>query len=76
MALTVLSYGGGQDSTTILLKIIHEPEFRKQYVKDDLLVVMANTGNEHDETYEYVSMIEEVCIANEIDFFLLDNGAR
>lgn len=39
--LTVLSYGGGQDSTAILYKIIHDPAFKSHYVPGKLLVVRA-----------------------------------
>ncbi len=70
--LTVLSYGGGQDSTALLLKIIHDSGFQQKYVPEDLLVVMADTGNEHPETTEYRILIEKLCLDRGIDFMFLD----
>ncbi len=50
-ALTVLAFGGGQDSTAILYRIALDKAFRSRYVKGDLLVLMSDTGNEHPHTY-------------------------
>ncbi len=72
--LTILSYGGGQDSTALLLKGIHDPEYRQKYIKGDLLVLMADTGNEQPETTEYRLMIENLCRKHSIDFMFLDLG--
>lgn len=70
-ALTVLSFGGGQDSTYILYKIIRDPEYRAQFVKGRLIVVMSDTGDEHDYTYEHVKFIQQLCIDNNIEFYFL-----
>tara|TARA_R110000772_G_C13310332_1_gene440580 strand:- start:11685 stop:12596 length:912 start_codon:yes stop_codon:yes gene_type:complete len=70
--LTMLSYGGGQDSTAILYKIINDSWFRAKYVKGDLIVVMADTKNEHIHTDDYLIRIEEICEENDIPFFHLD----
>lgn len=43
--LTILSMRLGQNSTTILLKLIHDKDFRQKYAPNDLLVLFANTGN-------------------------------
>ena len=51
--LTILSMGLGQDSVTILLKLIFDVTFRKTYAPNDLLILFADTGNEHPETYRY-----------------------
>lgn len=69
---TILSFGGGQDSTAILLKIINEPDFRKEYVKGRLICIMSNTKDEHDETYEHVELIKALCYEHSIEFILLD----
>ena len=69
--LTVLSYGGGQDSTAILLKIINSESFRKQFVSGRFIIVMANTGNEHLHTYKYVARIRLLCKKKGIPFFML-----
>lgn len=69
--LTVLSFGGGQDSTAILYKIIYDSEFRKRWVKGELLVVMADTLNEHQETYDHINSTKRLCAENGIEFYLL-----
>ena len=70
--ITVLSFGGGQDSTAILLKIIYDKDFREKYVKGKLLVLMANTFNEHPKTYIHVAKIKKLCEKNNIFFELID----
>lgn len=72
--LTVLSFGGGQDSTYILYRIISDPVYRLEFVKDDFIVVMSDTGNEHDETYTHVKFIKELCLSYNIDFFFLTSA--
>lgn len=72
-ALTVLSYGGGQDSTAILIKLIHDPKFRAKYAPEKLIVVMSDTGNEHNETYEYVAMVKGICADAGIPFYFLNS---
>lgn len=66
--ITVLSFGGGQDSTAILYKIIKDPIFRALYVKGELLVVMSDTGDEHDDTYAHVNYVRDLCERNDIHF--------
>lgn len=73
VALTLLSYGAGQDSSTILLEIIHNPEFREKYVSGHLVVVMSDTGNEHDYTYRIAKEMQELCKIHNIPFFILTN---
>jgi 3'-phosphoadenosine 5'-phosphosulfate sulfotransferase (PAPS reductase)/FAD synthetase len=58
-ALTLLSFGGGQDSTAIALKLIHDPDFRERFAPGMLLAVMADTGNEHPDTLEHVAYMAE-----------------
>jgi len=72
--LTILSFGGGQDSTTILFKLIFDKDFRAKYAPNDLLVLMADTGNEHDFTYEYLhKVIIPLCNKHEIEFKFITN---
>lgn len=67
--LTVLSMGLGQDSTAILLKIIHDRDFREKYAPNDLLVVFADTGNEHPFTYSYRDrVIMPLCKKHDIEY--------
>lgn len=61
--IVVLSYGGGQDSTAILMMCAWRPGFRERYIGSaDLLTVMSSTGNEHRETDEYVrDNVPDIC---------------
>jgi len=70
--LTMLSFGAGQDSTAILYKLVYDKEFRNKYAPKDLVVVMADTMNEHDETNRHRQKIEVFCTQHNIDFFFLD----
>jgi len=69
--LTILSYGAGQDSTTILYAIMHNPEFREKYVHGHLMVIMSDTGDEHPETYEHIKFTENLCNEHGISFTFL-----
>lgn len=74
--LTILSFGGGQDSTTILFKLVLDDEFKAKYVAPDgkLLVLMADTHTEHNETYQYLDeIIIPFCKEHNIDFLKIDN---
>lgn len=67
--LTVLSYGGGQDSTTILFKLVFDAEFRARYAPNKLLVLFSDTGNEHPFTYTYIKeIIIPFCKEHGIEF--------
>jgi len=69
--LTVLSFGGGQDSTYILYKIVRDFEYRAEFVIGRLLVLMSDTGNEHHYTYEHVEFIRQLCLDNDIEFYFI-----
>lgn len=71
LALTVLSFGGGQDSTTLLEKLIFDPIFRVEQAPGRLLVVMSDTGNEHPSTYAHVLAVMELCKKHAVEFVLL-----
>lgn len=67
----MLSFGGGQDSTVILYKLIYDQRFRERYAPGDLIVVMANTGNEHLQTYNHVADMGRLCRKHKIPFFFI-----
>lgn len=73
-ALTVLSFGGGQDSWTILHKLCTDPAYFARYVEGRLIVVMSDTGNEHPETYAMVTKARELCAASGVEFYFLKAG--
>lgn len=71
--LTVLSCGGGQDSTAMLYKYIHDADFRKEYAPNRFLVIMADTGDEHTHTLEHVKALQTLCHYHGIEFVHLTN---
>lgn len=71
--ITVLSMGLGQDSVTILLKLIFDKAFRKKYAPGRLMVLFSNTGNEHPETYKYRNeVIIPLCKEFNIEFISIE----
>jgi len=74
MKLTILSYGGGQNSTTLLYKYVLDKEFRKKYAPDHFIVIMSDTGDEHPHTYKHVKFIQKLCAENAVSFVLLTNN--
>lgn len=66
--LTVLSFGGGQDSTAILYKLIFDPVFRQRYAPGRLVVVFSDTGNEHNDTYRHVREVNDLCLKHDLEF--------
>jgi hypothetical protein len=70
--LTILSFGGGQDSATILWMYINDYNgFRAKYVPGDFVVVMSDTGNEHKHTYKYLETTKALCKKHGIEFHFL-----
>lgn len=59
--VTVLSFGGGQDSTAILLLCLYDTAFRERYAPGRILCVMSDTGDEHAETYAHVAEMQRLC---------------
>ena len=69
--LTMLSFGGGQDSTAILYKYIHDAKFRAAYAPEDFIVIMSDTGDEHASTYKHVNFIKQLCNDHAIPFVFI-----
>ncbi|TBW57465.1 hypothetical protein EZI54_07340 [Marinobacter halodurans] len=74
--LTVLSFGAGQDSSALLELYLDDPAFREQYAPNDFLVVMSDTGDEFDKTYEHVRDVQVRCdkAGVEFQFITADRG--
>lgn len=68
MDITVLSFGGGQDSTALLHLYINNADFRATYAPGRFVVVMSDTGNEHQETYDHVEDVKVLCEEHGIEF--------
>lgn len=75
-ALTVFSFGAGQESTYLLHRIATDPAFRAIHVKGRLLVVGSDTGNEHEHTYFNIRWCEGFCLVHNIEFYWLEPGDR
>ena len=69
--LTLLSFGGGQDSFAILYSLIYNKEFRKKYAPHDLVVAMSDTGNEFPYTYKAVKDAQALCKQHGIEFVFI-----
>jgi 3'-phosphoadenosine 5'-phosphosulfate sulfotransferase (PAPS reductase)/FAD synthetase len=68
---TVISVGGGQDSTALLYRIGLDPAFRAKYAPGHVLAIMADTGDEHDETRAHVKTLERFCLEHRIEWKFL-----
>lgn len=68
-ALTVLSYGCGQDSYSLLLRYIHDRSFKEKYAPLGFVVVMASTGDEHPETMKHLEYTKALCSKHGIEFY-------
>lgn len=69
--LTVLSYGGGQDSAALLLLYISDPAFRARYAPGEFVVIMSDTGDEHPHTMDWINQTKKLCTVHNIPFFHL-----
>jgi len=69
--LTLLSFGGGQDSFAILYSMINDKAFRKKYAPNDLVVAMSDTGNEFPYTYKAIKEAQALCKKNNIPFHFI-----
>lgn len=65
----VLFVGGGQDSVALLMLCQHDIGFRETFLgKSNFCALMTDTGNEYQETEEYVSWLKQWCPTVGIDF--------
>lgn len=69
--LTVLSFGGGQDSTALLYKYVYDADFRARYAPGRFLVVMSDTNDEHPETKAHVKEVVNFCAQHGVEFVWL-----
>lgn len=67
----VVSCSGGKDSTATLLLALNDPDVPR----DTLHVVFADTGNEHELTYEYLGYLETE-LGIKIDWLRADFNER
>ena len=67
--VSVLSLGGGVNSTALLLALVRKDDFPD-------LVLFADTGGERQSTYDHVDQVEKLCGVNGIQFERVTNGGR
>lgn len=72
--VTVLSFGAGQQSTALLLLCLFDEDFREEYAPGRLLTVMADTGDEHPQTYEHVEKMRSLCRERDEEFHFIEAG--
>ncbi|HVA28089.1 MAG TPA: hypothetical protein VNF68_07905 [Candidatus Baltobacteraceae bacterium] len=66
--LSVLSFGGGQDSTALLYMYLYDRAFRERYAPGEFLVAMSDTQAEHPDTIEHVAECRDLCESHSIPF--------
>lgn len=71
--MTVLSLGAGQDSTYLFYRYIYDEKFRHKYAPGDFLVVMSDTGDEHEATYRHVAYLQQLAKKHDIPFIFITN---
>lgn len=64
----MLSYGGGQQSWGLLVKLVEDEDFRNRFAPGELWVAMSETSNEHPLTEMHTAYTRKFCRANEIPF--------
>ncbi|MDO3380395.1 hypothetical protein [Geoalkalibacter halelectricus] len=67
-ALCVLSFGIGQDSWALLLMLAFDREFRQKYAPGRLLILSAETGDEHPETYQHLEYTRKFCKEHGLEY--------
>lgn len=72
--LTVLNFGAGQDSTTLLIMFVTDRAFRAKHAPGRLLVHMSDTGNEHPATYRHAAKAARYAKANGVDFRIMTSS--
>ena len=56
------------------MNLIFDKDFRIKYAPNNLLVLFADTGNEHPFTYDYIKrVIEPLCAKHNIEFVKITN---
>ncbi|GAB2547216.1 adenine nucleotide alpha hydrolase family protein [Spirosoma aerophilum] len=71
--LTVLWFGAGQDSTDLLYRYLRSKAYREQFIGDShFIVIMSNTGDEFDFTYNHIDEIRKLCIREGVKFYFIE----
>lgn len=66
--LTELSFGAGQESSTLFEMYLNDQSFRDKYAPNDFLMVMSDTGDEFSQTLEHVKHVQRQCKEANIEF--------
>lgn len=71
-ALTVLSLGLGQDSIAMLYALVHDTAFAQRFSAGRLLVLSAETGDEHPQTNRYRIHLTQWCADHQIEYIHIE----
>lgn len=70
--ITVLWFGGGQDSTALLYLLHFSSTWKAKYLgTSELVVIMSDTGNEYPNTYEHIAEVSSFCKVHDIEFHFI-----
>jgi hypothetical protein len=72
--IVILSCGLGQESSALLILLLTNKKIYDKYVGEKkMIVVFSDTGDEHDETYEFGETVKQLCAENGVEFHFLSN---
>lgn len=74
--LTCLSFGAGQDSTSLLLAFLHDDAFRERWAPGRFVSCFADTGDEHPATYHHLEQMKDLCDAHGEELYILEAGDK
>lgn len=63
--------GAGQESTAILFLLANDQIFYERYITGKLLVIMSDTGDEHQATYQHVQYLVRFCNKHGFEFHFI-----
>lgn len=74
--LCILSFGAGQDSSALLMKLMFDDAFRQRWAPGRLLACFADTGDEHEATYRHLESMQTLCGDHGVELHALQSGGE
>lgn len=72
--MTVVSNGGGQESTYFIVRCLLDPAFRKKHIHGQWIVAFSDTGNEHPHTYDNLQRVLDLCVKHDVPCYNIHSG--
>lgn len=66
--VTLLSHGAGQQSFAMLLLLLFDPAFRREYAPGRAIAVCSDTGNEHQGTLRHIREVQALCADHQLEY--------